>query len=94
MIKAFLFGSIGVLAETSELQRRAYNAAFELNNLEWRWNIGTYCRLLADPGGKKRLSRAGGGNLTVAKIAKIHSDKHNFFDDFVRAGRGAQIRLC
>ena len=86
MIKAFLFGSIGVLAETSELQRKAYNAAFELNNLEWRWNIGTYCRLLADPGGKKRLSRFSGGDLTVAEIAKVHSDKQNFFDDFVRAG--------
>jgi HAD superfamily hydrolase (TIGR01509 family) len=86
MIKAFLFGSVGVLAETSELQRRAYNAAFELNNIEWRWNIGTYCSLLADPGGKNRLYRFSGGDLTAAEITKIHSDKQDFFDDFVRAG--------
>ncbi len=86
MIKAFLFGSVGVLAETSELQRRAYNAAFELNNIEWRGNIGTYCSLLADPGGKNRLYRFSGGDLTAAEITKIHSDKQDFFDDFVRAG--------
>ena len=36
MKKALLFGSIGVLTETSELQRKAYNEAFKLNNLEYQ----------------------------------------------------------
>ena len=40
MKKALLFGSIGVLTETSELQRKAYNEAFKLNNLEYTWNVG------------------------------------------------------
>ena len=52
MKKALLFGSIGVLTETSELQRRAYNMALKLNDIEYTWNIGTYCELLKKPGGK------------------------------------------
>ena len=54
MKKAILFGSIGVLTETSELQRRAYNMALKLNDIKYTWNIGTYCELLKKPGGKKR----------------------------------------
>jgi len=32
-----LFGSSGVLAETSYLQRHAYNAAFQDAGLDWVW---------------------------------------------------------
>ena len=46
-MKALLLGSIGVLAETSELQRRAYNTAFVAHGVDWHWNIATYCRHLA-----------------------------------------------
>ena len=45
MKKALLFGSIGVLTETSELQRKAYNEAFKLNNLEYTWNAVSYTHL-------------------------------------------------
>ena len=72
MKKALLFGSIGVLAETSELQRRAYNEALKLNNVGWRWNIGTNCNLLQEPGGKKRLSSFGGGALAKEQIGRAH----------------------
>ena len=41
-MKALLLGSIGVLAETSELQRRAYNTAFVAHGVDWHWNIATY----------------------------------------------------
>ena len=86
MKKALLFGSIGVLAETSELQRRAYNEALKLNNVAWHWNIGTYCNLLQEPGGKKRLSSFGGGALAKQLIEKIHYDKQEIFEDLVKNG--------
>ena len=33
-MKAVLFGSIGTVAETSEIQRRSYNLAFKRLNIE------------------------------------------------------------
>ena len=86
MKKALLLGSIGVLAETSELQRRAYNEALKLNNIDYRWNIGTYCNLLQEPGGKKRLSSFGGNVLTENQVVKIHNDKQEIFQNLVESG--------
>ena len=71
MKKALLFGSIGVLTETSELQRRAYNKALILNDIEYTWNIGTYCELLKKPGGKKRLSSFGVKSFQMSKLKKF-----------------------
>ena len=50
-MNALFLGSIGVIAETSELQRRAYNAAFEAQGLDWYWNVANYCEMLKNPGG-------------------------------------------
>ena len=86
MKKALLFGSIGVLTETSELQRRAYNKALKLNDIEYTWNIGTYCELLKKPGGKKRLSSFGDEILSDEQIEKIHTDKQRIFENLVKDG--------
>ena len=86
MKKALLFGSIGVLTETSELQRRAYNKALKLNDIEYTWNIGTYCELLKKPGGKKRLSSFGDKILSDEQIEKIHTDKQRIFENLVKDG--------
>ena len=67
-MKALLFGSIGVLAETSELQRQAYNTAFVAHGVDWHWNIATYCRHLATPGGQNRLRQLGGDALSSMEI--------------------------
>ena len=40
--KAILFGSIGTLIETSELQRNAFNQAFSENGLGWNWSPAQY----------------------------------------------------
>ena len=86
MKKALLFGSIGVLTETSELQRRAYNMALKLNDIKYIWNIGTYCELLKKPGGKKRLSSFGDKILSDEQIEKIHTDKQRIFENLVKDG--------
>ena len=36
--KAVLFGSIGTIIETSEIQRQSFNDAFKEVGLDWYWN--------------------------------------------------------
>lgn len=54
-VKAVIFGAIGVIAETSDLQRQAFNLAFQEQGLDWDWNTATYRRLLSVNGGQNRL---------------------------------------
>ncbi|MGC6454553.1 MAG: HAD-IA family hydrolase [Candidatus Puniceispirillaceae bacterium] len=85
-MKAVLFGSIGVLAQTSELQRRAYNTAFARHGLDWHWNIATYCRLLATAGGQRRIRTLAGGALSEMKIRQIHETKQDVFAELLADG--------
>ena len=48
---AILFGSIGTIADTSELQRQSFNKAFALHNLQWQWSRAEYISLLEKSGG-------------------------------------------
>ncbi|MEM9467062.1 MAG: HAD-IA family hydrolase [Actinomycetota bacterium] len=71
-------GSIGVLAETSDIQRRAYNAAMAEVGLGWEWDPDTYRALLRSSGGKARLrmlADATGQDLDDATIDEIHRRK-------------------
>lgn len=75
---ALLFGSIGSVAETSDIQRRAYNAALREAGLDWQWDRDTYAELLAQSGGKERLAMlaaATGAGLSPARIGGIHARK-------------------
>ena len=75
---ALLIGSIGVMAETSDIQRRAYNQALKEAGLDWEWDADTYRDLLMDSGGVKRLSRLNQEketNLGDDDLKKIHARK-------------------
>ena len=37
-MKAILFGSIGTLIETSDIQRESFNEAFKEAGLDWYWD--------------------------------------------------------
>ena len=57
MIKtALLFGSIGTVMETSDVQRRAYNQALKEAGLNWVWTREIYAELLSQSGGQERLA--------------------------------------
>ena len=71
-MKAILFGSIGTLVETSEIQRQSYNLAFKEAGLDWYWNTATYCGLLTEPGGIKRIQNYGDNNLSNEEVKTIH----------------------
>ena len=82
-MKAILFGSIGTLVETSELQRQSFNLAFKEVGLDWYWNTATYCKLITEPGGMKRIRNFDENTLTEADISKIHGLKESFFAKLV-----------
>lgn len=54
-MKAVLFGSIGTLIETSDIQRESFNQAFKDTGLDWYWDKETYKILLKKTGGIKRI---------------------------------------
>lgn len=75
---ALFFGSIGAVAETSDIQRRAYNQALSEAGLTWSWDPETYADLLQQSGGRDRLSHlsaATDGRLSAGHIEAIHSRK-------------------
>ena len=75
---AVLFGSIGTVVESSDIQRRAYNQALQESGSTWSWDRETYTELLSQSGGKERLSMlasATGAPLSDAEIATIHTRK-------------------
>ena len=77
-VSTIFLGSIGVLAETSEIQRQAYNQALREAGVDWCWNRETYAALLEMSGGRERLRLlcdATGMRLSDATIASIHSRK-------------------
>ena len=45
--KSLLFGSIGTIIETSELQRESFNEAFKEAGLDWYWDQEDYRLLLS-----------------------------------------------
>ena len=80
---AILFGSIGTLVETSELQRQSFNLAFREVGLDWYWNTATYCKLITEPGGMKRIKNYGDNNLSEQEIKNIHALKEKYFAELI-----------
>lgn len=54
--QAILFGAIGTLVETSDMQRRSFNAAFRDAGLDWEWGREAYADMVQAPGGRARIA--------------------------------------
>ena len=83
-VKAVIFGAIGVIAETSDLQRQAFNMAFREQGLDWNWDTATYRRLLSINGGQTRLRAyrdedASHSDVSEAVIATLHAHKTHHY---------------
>ena len=92
--KAILFGSIGSVAETSDIQRQAYNQALSEHGVDWQWDRDTYSKLLEQSGGKDRLdmlSAATGEALSQDTIDAIHARKTELACEAVRQ-QGVPLR--
>ena len=104
-MKALLFGSIGTICSTSDVQLAGYNAAFNYAGLDWFWDDATYRRLLSVTGGKERLryyaSDHESAPLDDSLINQIHERKTEYCREamrpgkvFIRQGVGRLIRAA
>lgn len=78
-MSAILFGSIGTIADTSELQRQAFNQAFKAHGLDWCWNQEEYMTMLEKSGGQKRVADYAGSTGQTVDAEAIHRSKSEFF---------------
>lgn len=97
MLKALVFDVDGTLAETEELHRIAFNAAFVNSGLPWHWDRKRYRELLKVSGGKERirhfieaeqLPQMNRGDL-VDFIAQLHRHKTSVYTQSVIDGKAA-----
>ena len=82
--KALLFGSIGSIVETSEIQRKSFNEAFKQYGLEWNWTKHEYQNLLSKSGGKGRISRYAKKKKKVVDSAYLRNLKTKIFNNYLK----------
>jgi len=85
-MSAVLFGSLSTLADTSELQRRAFNDAFAAHGLDWRWSRDDYVAMLVSSGGTDRVTAYAAARGVDADADGVHETKSRLFQDLLRAG--------
>ena len=106
-LKAVIFGAIGTIAETSDLQRQSFNMAFKEAGLDWYWSPALYRSLLQTNGGQERLREFRDADparhsVSNATIEDLHSAKTRHYADLVQAsgaleprpGVAALVALC
>jgi HAD superfamily hydrolase (TIGR01509 family) len=76
---AILFGSIGTIADTSELQRQAFNQAFKEHGLDWCWNREEYLTMLEKSGGQQRIADYAVSTGQAVNAKAIHRSKSGLF---------------
>ena len=81
--KAVLFGSIGTLAETSDLQRDAFNEAFKISGLDWFWDEDIYRKLLSKSGGTTRINDYAKDTSVEIDGKKIRNLKTKIFNEYL-----------
>jgi HAD superfamily hydrolase (TIGR01509 family) len=84
LMPAVLFGSIGALADTSELQREAFNEAFRVHGLDWNWSRSEYQQLLNESGGKQRIAAYAESKGDQVDAAAVHQTKSETFQNSLR----------
>ena len=80
------FGSIGTLADTSDMQRQAFNAAFDEAGLDWVWTPQEYRRRLQIVGGAQRIEAFAEEKGLSVDVAALHRAKSRHFQTMLRAG--------
>ncbi len=78
--QAVIFGSIGTIVETSQLQRAAFNQAFEEAGLDWHWSEDTYIPMLERSGGRARIAAYAKSRNEAVNATALHQRKTEIFD--------------
>lgn len=90
-MSAILFGSISTVADTSEMQREAFNDAFREHGLDWNWSREEYVPLLQSNGGVQRIADFAKERGEDVDAAAVHGTKSEVFQRKLRES-GATAR--
>ena len=85
--KALLFGSIGTIVETSEIQRKSFNSAFNIVGLKWNWTKEIYKNLLNKSGGEERILRYAKQTKTNVNSKNIRKLKTKIFNRYLKKNK-------
>ena len=85
--KALIFGSIGTIVETSNIQRKSFNKAFKEFGLDWYWSASEYKKLLEKSGGENRLSKYANKKNININTKKLRDLKTKFFNDYLKKNK-------
>ena len=89
--QAILFGAIGTLVETSDMQRRAFNLAFVAEGLDWYWDARTYAEMLQTAGGAARIADFAESLGESVDADAVHETKVALFAEMIKRN-GLQLR--
>jgi beta-phosphoglucomutase-like phosphatase (HAD superfamily) len=92
----------GTLADTEDMHRRAFNAAFVEQGLTWNWGRRIYAELLKTTGGKERIAHfvdrlrlpADGKEQLVARIPAIHSAKTAHYAQLLKGSAALRVGVA
>jgi len=76
---AILFGSIGTIVDTSELQRTSFNQAFAEHGLAWSWSRDVYTEMLSTSGGASRIAAFAESRGEEVDAAAVLASKSTIF---------------
>lgn len=82
-MSAILFGSISTVADTSELQRQAFNQSFDIHGLGWTWDRDQYRAMLSQSGGESRISDYAQSVGQRVDSKAVHATKSEIFRDLM-----------
>ena len=83
ILKAIMFGSIGTIVETSELQRKSFNQAFSEAGLDWIWTPDEYKLMLKKSGGRNRINDFANQVGIEVNADELHLRKTEIFDSMM-----------
>lgn len=83
---ALLFGSISTVADTSELQRQAFNQAFAAYGLDWHWDQDQYRAMLSGNGGQARIADYAQSLGQAVDAKAVHETKSRIFQEGLAKG--------
>jgi len=94
-LQALIFDVDGTIADTEEVHRQAFNAAFLAMDLRWNWSAGEYMELLKVSGGPERIAhyvaRLDAPQADRTRLAglvpAIHREKTRLYHELISGGR-------
>ena len=81
--QAILFGSIGALVDTAEIERAAYNQAFSEEGLDWHWSRADYKAIKNGPEGRQCIEDFAADQPETINPFGIYQRKTEIFSEVI-----------